>query len=492
MTVRSIRQVIEDQKTAFGEVSISELTPVVQLEFPYNINLRSVTTRVNNGGTVTQSNQKAKLSTSAAANASAQMFSVVGVKYEPGEGALVRFSALFTTPAANSNQEIGIGSSSDGYYFEYNGVDFGILRRQGGTEEVRVLTISAASTTDENVTITLDGDAKTDVVVTNTNDVTLTANEIAAADYSQVGTGWSTHVMDSRVFFVSYDAAAHAGAYTLSSTSSSAGTFSQSLAGTAPTDIRVTQVNWNRDTLGAGDLNPSEVTLDQTKLNIYQIRYQWLGAGSIFFYVSNPVGGNPILVHEIEYANANTIPSVDNPTLPLCARVSNGSNTSDIIIESSSMGGFIEGRIISKGISQSKSVEVANIGLTETPILTIHSHDIFKGKTNRVRIRIKLISASVDGTKPSILRLTKNPTLTGASFSPLDSNTSTIFVDTSATALTGGDVVFVQGLAKSDSVKLTDEDIEIFIEPIEVLTLSLEATASTVDAVLSLNWEELF
>ena len=477
--------------TSFGEALSAQLTPIIHLEFPYNINSRIVTSRVNNGGTITQTDQKAQLSTGASSNASAQMVSVVAVKYYPGEGALIRFSALFGTPAANSIQEIGIGSSTDGYYFNYAGTSFGICRRRGGVEEVRRLTITTASTTDENVTITLDGDAKTDVAVTNTGDTTLTANEISAADYSDVGTGWSTHVMGSTVFFVSFDAASHSGAYSLSA-STAVGSPSQSLAGAVAMDIVVVQADWNKDTMGAGALNPSGVTLIHTNLNIYQIRYQWLGAGSMFFYIFNPKGGSPILVHEIEYANANTIPSVDNPTLPLCVRVQNVSNTSDIVMATASMGGFVEGRVKEFGVAHALSVSVEGVTVTETPIVTIHSHDIFQGKINRVRIKIKLISASVDGGKPSILRITKNATLTGASFSPHESGISTIHQDTSATALTGGDDIFTAGLSKIDSIALNSQDLEIFLEPIEFLTISLQATATTVDAVLSLSWEELF
>lgn len=477
--------------TSFGEALHAELTPIIQLEFPYNINSRIVTTRLNQSGTVTQVDQKAELSSGAAINSSAQMVSVIGVKYAPGEGALIRFSALFSTPKTGSSQEIGIGSPSDGYYFQYEDTTFGINRRQGGSEEVRRLSIGTASTTNENITITVDGVDKTDVAVTNTGDATLTANEIAAADFSDVGAGWVTHSMGTNVFFTSYDAAAHSEAYSLSNATSAVGTFFQGLAGVAPTNNRIAQADWNKDTLGAGELNPSGMTLIHTNLNVYQIRYQWLGAGSMFFYVFNPEGGLPLLVHEIEYSNANTVPSIDNPTLPLCVLVKNTTNNTDIVMATASMGGFIEGRVRQLGVGHSQSV-TANVGTTETPLLTIHGHDIFQGKINRVRVKLKLLSVSVDGSKPSILRITRNVTLTGSSFSALNSGTSTIHVDTSSTLLTGGEVIFTAGLSKVDSIALNSQDLEIFLEPNEFLTISLQATATTVDTVLSLSWEEIF
>jgi len=101
--------------------------------------------------------------------------------------------------------------------------------------EVQILTLSAKSTTAENITITLDGDALATVAVTDqtAGDAGDTADEIAAADYSGVGTGW-TAVSDgvSKVTFTSLDyLPGHQGTYSLSSATTAAGTFAQSVYG---------------------------------------------------------------------------------------------------------------------------------------------------------------------------------------------------------------------------------------------------------------------
>ena len=58
----------------------------------------------------------AHLSTGAAANSSAQILSKEPIKYNPGQGGLVRFTGIFTIGVANSTQLIGIGDSGDGYF----------------------------------------------------------------------------------------------------------------------------------------------------------------------------------------------------------------------------------------------------------------------------------------------------------------------------------------------------------------------------------------
>ncbi len=48
-----------DDTTAFGELIVGEPTPIVQLQFPYNINTDLVEKRENASGTVTESQSMA-------------------------------------------------------------------------------------------------------------------------------------------------------------------------------------------------------------------------------------------------------------------------------------------------------------------------------------------------------------------------------------------------------------------------------------------------
>lgn len=474
--------------TAFGELLVTEPTPIAQVQFPYNINTDIWEIR-NNNGSSSVANNMANLSTGAVANQSSTILSRVPIKYNPGQGALCRFTALYTTGVANSTQYTGTGTEMDGYFFGYNGDTFGILRRQGGKPETRRLEITTKASEIDSITITLDGDTKA-VDVTNGADVTVTANEIAATDFSDVGDGWEVHAMGDKVFFTSYHDGAKTGTYSLTDATSAAGTFIRSLAGAITTETIITQSSWNKDKCdGTG---PSGITCDFTKGNVFEIRYQWLGFGSIEFGIENPSTGLFTLVHRIEYANANTIPSVDNPTLPLYASVHNVSNNSDIVLKIGSMAGFTEGRDALKGLPHSLTVEKAGVTATETPIMTIHAHDIYQGTINRVRGRFTLGSVSIDGNKPGIVRLTLNPTLVGSSFSPLNSNTSVMHIDTSATSLSGGTLIFAEGIPKAGSTSIDLDKLGIDLVAPDFLTLSIQATGANIDTVSTLNWQDLF
>ncbi len=270
------------------------------------------------------------------------------------------------------------------------------------------------------------------------------------------------------------------------------GSFAQSVAGVTPTEEIVAQTSWSEDKAAGAETLPN---LTFTNGNVFQIKYQWLGFGAIEYSIENPSTGGFVLVHRIEYANANTIPSVDNPTLPLCMAVSNTSNTTDIVLQSASMMGGIEGKDTGEGILNAAVVETTGIGTTETPVLSIHNHTVYQSKVNRVRIKLEDLTVSFDASaanKPAVIRVRLNPTLTGASFSAVDANTSVVRKDTSATAVSGGTIFFAQSLAEGAAPPFDLEKRDILLEPGETITISLEASNGTIDPDISFGWKELF
>lgn len=477
-------------KAAFGEVSVSELTPIVNVEYSYNIHSNLVTTRLNNGAASIDSN-RLKLSTGAAANQSAHLFTVVPLKYYAGVGAMIRFTALFTTGVANSIQIIGVGDSGDGLFFGYNGAAFGILRRNGGNPEIRSIQITTKSTTAENITITLDGDADATVAVTDATagDATTTVNDIADHDFSNLGRGWKAIANGDKVNFISYSSKSRTGTYSLSGATTAVGASAQVLAGVAQTDTWIAQTVWSDDKFdGTG---PSGVTIDPTKGNVFQIQYQWLGYGQIRFFIENPSTGKLDLVHTIDYANANTIPSLDNPTLPICALVENISNTSDVIVFSSSMAGFIEGKIPEPTVRHSHIADKTFTSATIVPAISIHNGGVFQGELNRIRVKIISISAEVESGKPALIQVIRGAKLTAANFVAHDTDTSTVQVDTTASAVANGEVINAFTISSGGEKERFDP---IFIEPTEFLTIAGAQASSGANSVAKVvvNWVEDF
>ncbi len=485
----SYQPFIEPQKSAFGETVVAEAMPVVQLQFPYNINTRLVNANAN-GGAVTFSANKARISTGAAANQSAELLSLATVKYKPGQGALIRFTAVFTAGAANSTQYVGVGDEGDGFFFGYNGTAFGIMRRQGGSVEIQTLTITTASSTAEDITITLDGDAKADVTVTNTGVKETTAREIAAEDYSAVGGGWNAEAVGDTVIFTSFDSGDKAGSFTLAAPGTAVGSFAETVTGATPTETVVAQTAWSEDKAAGAEKLPA---MDFTKGNVFQIRYQWLGFGLISFFVEHPADGGFHLVHKIEYANTVGVPSVDNPTLPLSVLARNTSNTTDIVVETSSMAGFVEGKDVDLGFLNSAENGITNLGATELPILTIRNKRVFQGKLNRARITPLFLALATLSTKPVIFRVRLGATLMGSpSFSDVDAGTSVVATDTSASGISGGNPVIATVLGKESSEVIDLTSLRSRLFPGESITITGQAASGTNQEVnVSFTWDEL-
>lgn len=467
-------KVLNQNQSAFGAVDVSELSAFVTASFPYNVNSVLYRHRANQSGTITQADNMAVLQSGAAANSSAELLSRGVVEYRPGQGGIWRGTGLFTTGVANSKQLLGLGEESDGFFFGYDGASFGVCRRKGGQHEVRTLTVSTKSSTAENITITLNGNATSTVAVTNGADATVTANEIAAHDYSSVGRGWDAWAVGDTVIFVSYSDSPRSGSYSLSGATTAVGSFAQTVAGVTHTDTWVAEADWNGE--------PLPFTLDPTKGNVYEIRYQWLGFGSVHFCLENPETGQLFNVHTIEYSNANTSPSVNNPNLPLYAGVVNDSNTSNLTVKVGSMMGGTEGKISETGLKHGMRGSLTTVSATEKPVLSIRNKLVYGGINNRTRCRVVLTSAAAEHTKPIEVNVYANAVLEGAAFTDFDSGDgfSCMQEDTAATGISGGLYLFTIELGKSGQQII---EVPAFtdgvMEPGDIMTFAAEASSGS-------------
>lgn len=78
-------------------------------------------------------------------------------------------------------------------------------------------------------------------------------------------------------------------------------------------------------------LNGIPVALDQTKTNIFRIRYGWLGSAPVMFEVLTPDNGWTIF-HIIKRPNSSNTPVVTTPNLPLRAQVTKTSADSTSLV----------------------------------------------------------------------------------------------------------------------------------------------------------------
>jgi hypothetical protein len=480
-------------KTAFGEALVGQLVDQAILDFAYGLNTDLVIIRANQSGTVTGANSLATISSGASANSEARLSSRDICRYVPGHGARARFTSIFTSGVAGNTQTSGIGDTSNGFFFGYNGTSFGILHRRNGKPEVRTLTVTTASTTAEDITITLDGDATATVTVTNSGNTTTTANEIAAHDYSDVGRGWTATALGATVVFESWSSETQSGTYSLSSATSAIGTFAQNVVGTAPTETWVAQTSWNGEDIFDGT-GITGSTIDPTKGNVFQIDYQWLGFGAVFFYVEDQTDGELHLVHTLRYANANTTPSLSIPSQPFTVASVNTSNTSDVSVSLSSAGCFVDGVVEfigpRKAVAASKDFGATN---AELPILSVDNKVYYQSNINRIAARGITISIASTGGKSVLWKIVRNATLTSASFTDVSTNTSVLQKDTAATAYTGGTEIAAFATGAGSSVVITSGDNnDLVLEPGETITVTADPSANNTDVSISIRFIELF
>ena len=123
-------------------------------------------------------------------------------------------------------------------------------------------------------------------------------------------------------------------------------------------------------------------------------------------------------------------------------------------------------------------------GSVDYPVISIKNKSTFQGKVNHVRIRYGTVTLASDGTKPIIIKVFRNGTLTGANFQDYDTTDSVAQFDITATAYTagagnepiGGTLLPKVGVAR---INLFSDDVVIPVYPNETVTLTAASANST-------------
>ncbi len=479
--------------TAFGELQTAAPTPRVQIDGVYGILQTDVQTLTDGvSGAVTAVGNLFSLSTGTTAGGYAVIRSRRIVRYRPGQGCRLLFTALYSTPVTTSLQLAGGFTAADGLFFGYNGTAFGIMRRVPGAVAIYRLTLTTGSAGAENVTVTLNGVPF--VVAVGVASTTVLAQALAS---SSVYTGWVSVVSPTAdgvtVTFLQNVPAAAAGAFTLTSTGTAAGTFAQIQAGAANDNNAgfVAQTAWNVDRLDGsnGALNPSGMLLDPTKLNIFEIAYPYLGAGTIRFGVMTPSGAL-VTVHQIQYPNSATVTTMKNPALRSGWLVASLGSTTNLTVRGASAAGFVQG--LQETMRDPNGVStIAAVTATEGAFLLIRSRAEFASVVNQRQVLPYNLGLTVETANRIVrARVVLNPTITGTITWGYVSQTrsSVEFATPAAVTISGGTAVAFSAAVTNSTLNLRDLDLRM--EPGDVLAVALQTASSTATANVSLNWQE--
>jgi hypothetical protein len=186
-------------------------------------------------------------------------------------------------------------------------------------------------------------------------------------------------------------------------------------------ETRVPQSSWNKDKAdGTGN---SGFHIDLTKVNIFWIDYQWLGAGRVRFGIVEP-SGNRLVCHEFENAGANALPYMRTGTLPLrtenfnTSAVGSSSELREVCLAIYCEGTY-EDYTFWRAADVDASVTVSDA--VSTPIVNLRSVTTINGKHNSVVAYPEKVNVMVEGGSIS-LTLFQNTSVAGGTWTGLDSS----------------------------------------------------------------------
>lgn len=391
---------IDSPNSTFGEVLVTNLAPLAQGDFTHNINSQIFTTSSFAGSSITTADSNAVMSSGTSPSGSATIQLRRRLEYRPGQGSLMRATAIFDTPSAGNAQFVGAGTAECGYFIGYFGGFFGILHSETGAREVRKLTITTGED-EEDVTVTLDGDSVV-VPVSGNSDLTQTAYQLSLGDYSQVGKGgWLADAQGDSVYFIAARSnSTSTGSYSVSGPAI-AGTFTRSQVGEAQTNTFITSGSFNVDRLdGSG---PSGMVLDTSKGNVYEIGYQYLGYGNAYFGIENPETGKFTRMHMIKNANSRTTPVLKDPNLSVLATSANIGGTDSKTLKVASMAAFTEGIVQRLDPKFTKSFTFGSYaGTTYAPLAIMKANRFFDGRSSFGEFDILRLNASNESTQKTL------------------------------------------------------------------------------------------
>lgn len=479
----------EPSTTAFGDAKVESMTPIYQVSAQNGL-LNNVLTVVDNdsSGTSTIVDGMYTVQTGVAADGLASILTLRELTYRAGQGALARLTGKFTQGMPNSQQVCGLITSENVFAFGFANESFGIVHGHNGVGEQQELTLTASAGLGETVTATIDGIAY-NVVLTGGTTTGIDAFEVSEGLNAQVP-NYTFTSDENTVVAQAVISGPQITPFLYSSAGTSVGAWVQISAGVNITIDFIPQASWNIDTRISSD--PVE-NLDPEKLNVYQVQYQYLGAGAINFFIEDSESGDLVLVHRIQYANQNIQPSVSTPAFRGGWLVRNLGNSTNLTVQGGSCGLFIEGMIKLHTLPRTANVDALAIGNTLTNIAATRNRISFSGKVNRSEFFPVLANVSTQANKFAFFSIILNPVFAEpVVYSYVDKDTSITEITMDHVEITGGielgSFTIVDG--NPGTIRFEGKN-EIIVFPGETLAMAaIVPSGGTGDCQAALTWQE--
>lgn len=249
-----------------------------------------------------------------------------------------------------------------------------------------------------------------------------------------------------------------------------------------------------------GDVDPVDVVWDN--LNIFQIRYGYLGTANIEIFIHRD--GKIQLLHRMELAGELTSPHVRFPQFRMVVYAQNGG----VIKTGSWAAGTFSNVLESRGEDPSARPVFHRIqrevepSATPSPIVAYRSKDLYNGFLHAVTA--KLLVAKIASNSEGLYEIDfifNATTITGGSWTDINTLSSVIEVNTGVTGYTGGQSVYGSFLAVPSqgtgtiSVSEDFEKLGVFLNRSESVVVTIREViggGGSDQQLLNFSWQELF
>jgi hypothetical protein len=259
-------------------------------------------------------------------------------------------------------------------------------------------------------------------------------------------------------------------------------------------DTFISQSSWNVDKFNGTGI--SQINLNPLLGNVYEIKFQWLEFGSIFFSIENPNLGEFVLVHIIKYANTSLVTSINYPNGYLWVETKNGSTSNNMIIKTPSLSMVYEG-IVSDTYGIKNTYYSNKVNVTRTTndknFITLRNKTIHQSKINIIPIKILILAGANQSGGTTFVTIFKNPTLSATPvYSDYSTNSSIVELstDTNITVTSTSGKLQHYSIASTGNFGQNLEFLDLIIYPGEVFTVATNHFQPTNNMYMTVTWVE--
>jgi len=474
-----------NQYGAFGEQITAHKTPIVQIANKYKIDpseLFEIEIFEATGGTADNNGNLFRCQSGTSVGGYGVIRSQETLNYRAGQGVECSITSSFTTGIANSLQFAGMFNLTETIAFGYDGANFSCLHSYGGVAELQVIevTVTGAGT----CTVTLDGDS-VGITVTN-SDTSTNAREILnglVAD-STINGKWRFDEIANKVYCIAKSVGDKTNTFSISGGVTAS--ITEQTAGVAKTDNHTAQASWNITTTPFSGFDP-------TKLNLYKIKFGYLGIANITFSIYDPTKGTFIDVHQIEWANNYNVTHLGQPNLKAgWTSASLGSSGTNLTVIGGSAAIFLEGDEVIKNNTFADENTVNSVATTLTNLITIKNRVIYGDVYNLGKVFPVSVSIGNDHNKGAVIDIYRNADVAGVPIFQFESEfNSTVVADKSGTTVTNGTLIKAFTVAASSSIEidLTPLKTELLAgDTFVVAARTLSGTSTNMN--VAITWKE--